>query len=82
MYIRHLDLEVANLESIVESVSATQDATVALYNAWHDIKSSNGIAQRSLANLLSSSRTQRQFLEIKKRMKAEEAEAAFHKQGK
>ena len=84
MCIHDLNLELANLESTVKSIPATQAATSALYNKWHDIESTDVVIQRGLSNLLSSGRTQRERLENKKRMKEHEVEEAserYYKQG-
>ena len=79
MYIRDFNLELANLESTVRSIPATQAATKTLYKEWREIESTDVIIERGLSNLLSSGRTQRERLENKKRMKAQEAEEAFEK---
>jgi len=81
IFIRDLNIELANLESTVKSVTATQTARETLYEEWHDIESTDVIIQRGLSNLLSSGRTQRERLEIKKRTKVEEAFERYYKKG-
>jgi len=77
MCIRDLDLELANLESTINSVPATHTATAISYKEWNDIESTDVIIERGLSNLLSSGRTQRERLKNKKRMKEKEANEAF-----
>ena len=84
MDIRDLNLELANLKSTIKSVPATQDATATLYKEWRNIESTDVIIERGLSNLLSSGRTQRERLENKKILKANEAAQAlemYYEQG-
>ena len=68
IFIRDVNIELANLESTVKSVPATQAATKTLYKELTNVNT-----QRGLSNLLSSDR--------KKGKKAEEAFERYYQQG-
>ena len=78
MFIRDLNLEFEQLES-TEGVDSAQAATATLHKEWLDIKSA-GSVQRSLSNLFSSGRAQKEKLE-KRNLQAHEAFEKYHKQG-
>ena len=78
MYIRDLNFEVEKLKS-TEGVDAAQAATATLHNDWLDIESVDVSVQKSLSNLFSSGRAQKERLEIDKSMQVRKASEAFKK---
>ena len=80
MYIRDVNIEFEKLES-TESVDAAQAATATSHNDWLDIKSVDFSAPKSLSNLFSSSRAQKEKLEHEKINKTCEAFEKYYKEG-
>ena len=66
-----------------ESVDSAQTATTISHNDWLHIKSGDVVVEKSLANLLSSGRAQKEKekLEIEKSLKRLSAWEMYYKQG-
>ena len=76
MYIRDVNIEFEKLET-TESVDAAQAATATSHNDWVDIKSIDVSAPKTLSNLFSSGRAQKEKLE----QKTCEAFEKYYKEG-
>ena len=82
MCIDDLNIEFEELKS-PESVDSAPTATRISHDDWLHIESDNVVVEKSLANLLSSGRAQKEKekLETEKKMKTIEAWEKYHKQG-
>ena len=78
MDIRELNFEVIKHES-TKGVESAQAATVTLYEDWLGIESVDVSVQKGLSTLFSSSHTQKEKMEKKKKLRQREAHKALKK---
>jgi hypothetical protein len=81
MCIYNLNIEFEELES-AEYTDSVRAATATSHNYWLDIQSVDVSVQKSLSNLFSSGRAQKETLERVKIGRANEAFREYYKQGK
>ena len=82
MYIRDLNFECSELKS-TGNIDFAQTTTTALHTAWCDIKSVDIIVQKSLSNMFSPVRAQKEKMEMEneKRLRTHEAFLKYYNQG-